>query len=495
MPDVRTVERSALDPDGPEGWDEVRRVGHRMVDDLVARLANVSDEPVWRPLPEGFRDAIRAPMPEQPTPLDDVYDQVRDMVLGYGPGGIHPRFWGWVTGTGTATGALAELLAASLNGPAGLFNDVTGDVERAVLDWCVGVTGFPAGTSGTITSGASVANLIGLQVAREAHAPGIGARGVASLERPPTVYASSEAHSSIPKAMAALGLGWDALRTIPADESFRLPVDALREAVHADREAGLAPMAVVASAGTVNTGAVDPLHDIADLCAKEGLWLHVDGAVGALARMAPTVAGILDGVGRADSLAFDFHKWLYVPYEAGCVLIRDEALHRHAFATPAAAYLTAIPRGLGGPSLRAGELGPQLSRGFKALKVWMSLREAGVARYREAIDGNVRLARELEGRIGEAPDLELAHRTDLSIVCFRWVGEEVEDPGSGARADEVNREILMRLQERGIAVPSHTVLRDRFYLRCAITNHRTRTGDLDLLLDAVRALGREISRS
>jgi glutamate/tyrosine decarboxylase-like PLP-dependent enzyme len=368
--------------------------------------------------------------------------------------------------------------------------------------------GLPSEASGIITSGASVANLVGLQVALEAHAPGVRLRGVASLQRRPVVYASTEVHSSLLMAMATLGLGWDSLRRIPADEHFRLPVGALQEAVRRDRAEGWAPMAVVASAGTVNTGAVDPLHPIADLCREENLWLHVDGAVGALARIAPSVAAILDGLGRADSVAFDFHKWLYVPYEAGCVLVRDEAAHRRTFAVPSAAYLSAIPRGLGGPSLRAGDLGLQLSRGFKALKVWMSLREAGVARYREAIEANLSLARALERRVREAPDLELAHPSDLAIVCFRYRPSgstelsEVPDPaetvvadGKETYADRVNREILMTLHERGIAAPSHTVLRNRFYLRCAITNHRTRTADLDTLLDAVRQLGHSLEAS
>lgn len=484
MSDRPDSDRSLLDPTDPADWESLRTTGHRMVDDVVARLRSVGEGPVWEPLPDRYREAIRAPMSDEATPLARVYDQVRDMVIGYGPGGVHPRFWGWVTGTGTATGAFAEMLAATVNGPAGLFNDVTGEVERSVLDWCKAVTGFPPEASGTITSGGSVANLIGLQVAREAQFPGVRQSGLRALDRQPVVYAGDQIHSSIHKAVSALGLGWDALRLIPSDEDLRLPVGALAEAIRADRKAGLAPMAVVASAGTVNTGTVDSLHELADLCEEVGLWFHIDGAIGALARMAPSLSEILDGVARADSVGFDFHKWLYIPYEAGCVLIRDEELHRRTFAVPAA-YLTAIPRGLGGPSLRAGDLGPQLSRGFKALKVWMSLREAGVARYRAAIERNVKLARTLESMIEAEPNLELAARTDLSVVCFRY-----HDPALAPEvADRVNAEILMQLQERGIAAPSHTVLRGRFTLRCAITNHRTRESDLELLVGSVKEIG------
>lgn len=475
---------SFLDPSEPSGWDRALAVGHRMLEDVVHRLRTIEERPVWRPLPDALRSAIRAPMRDEPADLGDVYDLVRDAVLEYGPGGPHPRFWGWVTGTGTLTGVYAEMLAASVNGPAGLFNDVTGEVERAVLEWCKHVTGMPAESSGTLTSGGSIANLVGLQVARDARFPGVRERGMHTLERAPRVYASDEVHSSVHKAVAALGLGWNALQLVPADDALRLPLDGLAAAVRRDRDAGLAPMAVVASAGTVSTGAVDPLHEIADFCEREGLWLHVDGAIGALARMAPSAASILDGISRADSLAFDFHKWLYVPYEAGCVLVRDETLHRASFSVPAP-YLTAIPRGLGGPSLRSGDLGPQLSRGFKALKVWMSLREAGVARYREAIERNMLLARSLEQKVVAAPGLELGARSDLSIVCFRYRPEGL----SPQALDRLNTELLMALQESGLAVVSHTVLHDRFMLRCAITNHRTTEADLDLLIAELLALG------
>lgn len=481
-------EPSLLDPIDEPGWERVRATGHRMVDDLVARLSSIRDTPVWRPLPDEARAALRAPFPESPGDLDEVYDRVRDHVLPFGPGGIHPRFWGWVTGTGTATGALAEMLAATLNGPAGLFNDVTGEVEGAVLDWCKRVVGFPAEASGTITSGGSVANLIGLQIAREAAFPGVRQKGLRAFGGAPVVYASDQIHSSIHKAVAALGFGWDALRLVPSDDRYRLPVEALARVVERDRSEGMVPVAVVASAGTVNTGAVDPLTEIAHFCRTERVWLHVDGAVGALARMAPSVADVLDGMAMADSVGFDFHKWLYVPYEAGCVLVRDETLHRATYSVPAA-YLSSIPRGVGGASLRAGDLGPQLSRGFKALKIWMSLHEAGVARYREAMERNIALARELEQLVAADPELELMSRTDLSIVCFRFRGRALD----AERQDAVNREILMRLQEDGVAVPSHTVLRDRFTLRCAIVNHRTTSADLRLLVDHVCSLGRTLS--
>ena len=487
MQESAGAERSFLDPPDAEGWSRVAAVGHRMVEDVVHQLGGLDEQRVWRPVPDATRAFLRRPMAEEPTPLEAVYDEVRDHILGYGPGGIHPRFWGWVTGTGTVTGALAELLAGAMNGPAGLFNDVTGEVELAVLDWCKAVTGMPPEASGTITSGASVANLVGLQVALEAHAPDVRLRGVAALERRPVAYASTEVHSSILKAMATLGLGWDALRRIPADGDYRLPGG------RAGRGHTPGPGAGPGSHGGGGLGGHGEhrgrirCHPIADLCAAEGLWLHVDGAVGALARMAPSVAGILDGVRRADSLAFDFHKWLYVPYEAGCVLVRNEAVHRRTFEVPSAAYLAAIPRGLGGPSLRAGDLGVQLSRGFKALKVWMSLREAGVARYRSAMERNIALARWLEAEVQGAPDLELAHATDLCIVCFRYLPEDGAEQDGGPAADAVNREILMALQERGIAAPSHTHLGGRFFLRCAITNHRTRTADLQLLLDSAAA--------
>lgn len=478
---------SLLDPRGDAEWEALRRLGHRMVDDAMAHLRTRGEDRVWTELGAEERAAmVSEPIPRAGEGAEAAYAAFRDRVLPYGPGGTHPRFWGWVTGTGTPVGVLAELLAATVNGPSGLFNDATGAVEEAVLGWCREILGLPAGSSGVITSGGSVANLVGLQVGLRAEAMEASAEsGVAALGPEPRVYASDEVHSSVERALVTLGLGRRALVKLPADRRGRLRPESLAAAVSADRAAGRTPRVVVATAGTVNTGAIDPLETVADYCREQGLWLHVDGAVGALARMAPSLRERLAGLERADSVAFDFHKWLYVPYEAGCVMVGDGALHRAAFATEAS-YLSLIPRGIAAARFRADDYGLQLSRGFKALKVWMSLRAAGVDRHAAAIERNVALAERLQERVRAHPRLELLVPTDLAIVCFRYV------PSAAAPEDALNalnREVLMRLHEDGIAAPSHTVIRGAFALRAAITNHRTTEDDIDALVDAVVAAG------
>jgi glutamate/tyrosine decarboxylase-like PLP-dependent enzyme len=296
------------------------------------------------------------------------------------------------------------------------------------------------------------------------------------------VYCSKETHSWLPKAMEVMGEGRAGMRVVGVDSGYRMKVDELREAVRADRAAGMRPVCVVATAGTVNTGATDDLEAIADLCAEEGLWFHVDGAFGALAYWNERLRPLMKGMERADSLAFDLHKWGYMSYDIGCVLVRDEETHRSAFRT-AASYLTAMERGPAGGGMRFPDLTPELSRGFRALKAWMSLKVYGVNALAELFEQNVEQARYLAKRIEDSEKLELAAEVPLNIVCFRYKGV----------GDEENKEILMRLQEQGIAVPSQTVLEGRFAIRVAITNHRSRREDFDLLVGSVERIGAEVA--
>jgi glutamate/tyrosine decarboxylase-like PLP-dependent enzyme len=261
-------------------------------------------------------------------------------------------------------------------------------------------------------------------------------------------------------------------------------VDELKDAVAADRVAGYRPVCVVGTAGTVNTGATDDLAAIADVCAAEGMWFHVDGAFGALAYLSDKLRPSLSGMERADSLAFDLHKWGYMPYDVGCVLVRDAEAHRAAFAT-GASYLTAMERGPVAGGIRFAERTPELSRGFRALKVWMSLKAQGVDALAALVEQNVEQAQYLAQRIEETPELELAAKVPLNIVCFRY----------RRATDDENKEILMQVQEQGTAVPSGTVLDGRFAIRVAITNHRSRREDFDALVEAVKSIGREVAGS
>ena len=458
------------------------RLGHRMVDDLVANLQGLRERPVWRTVPERSRAFLRQPLPLEPRDPSDVYADVKEHVLPYPTGNLHPRFWGWVMGTGSPLASFAEMLAAGLNWNVGGFDDAASLVEDQVLDWCKEIMGFPADASGLFVSGGSMANLVGLAVGRDARAgEGIRRHGVATAAAPPVLYASREAHSSIVKAAELLGLGTEALRVVPVDAHYRIDLEALEAQIATDRAAGLHPFAIVGNAGTVNTGAIDDLNALADIGARERMWFHVDGAFGALARLHPELAPQVAGIERADSLAFDLHKWGYLPVEAGCVLVRDERAHRNAFAVTSAAYLKPAH---GGPSARLqkfSDLGVQLSRGFRALKAWMSLQEHGVRKLGRVVRQNVEQARYLVARVRATPELELAAPAPLNVVCFRHRGLP---GGTRDEQDELNREVLVRLHESGDAVPSGTVLDGRFALRVAITNHRSRRRDFDLLLDA-----------
>jgi aromatic-L-amino-acid decarboxylase len=469
----------------PSDWEAMRQLGHRMVDDMLDYLRGVRERPVWRPVPESVRHALAMPLSDEPTDPARVYADFREQVLPYALGNTHPRFWALVCGTGTPFGMLAELLAGGFN--ANVFG---GDhsapyVEAQVIAWLKRMLGVDETASGVLVSGGSVANLVGLTVARDARSGiDLDGHGLANPTERPVLYGSTQTHNSVTKAVQTLGLGRRALRLVPTNARYEIDVSALQRAITDDRAAGYRPFCIVANAGTVNTGATDDMLALADIAAANGLWLHVDGAFGALAALSPRLRSRVAGLERADSVAFDLHKWLHMPYEVACVLVRDHEAHRAAFA-PSGPYLGRMPRGLMSGSYVPSEYGPELSRGFRALKVWMSLKENGRQRFSDLIEQNVAQAAYLGDRIAATPGLELAAPVPLNIVCFRATAPGVD-------LNELNREILMRLQERGIAVPSGTVLDGRFVIRVAITNHRSRREDFDALVDAVSSLRAEL---
>jgi aromatic-L-amino-acid/L-tryptophan decarboxylase len=470
----------------PESWPAFTAHGHRVLDELLEWLRTLRERPTWQPVPEEVRQALSGPVPLEGQGLDAAWEDFRRQVLPYPWGNVHPRFWGWVNGTGTPSAALAELATAVLNTNAGGGHQAAPYVERQVIEWCKSMLGFPAGASGVLVTGGSVANLVALAAARDAADPGIVERGVAAASAPLVVYASTETHNSVDKAVRLLGLGHQNLRKIPVAADFRVAVDAVAKAVAQDRAAGKRPCCVVGNAGTVNTGAIDDLTALADLCAAEKLWFHVDGAFGALAALSDTLRPLVAAQARADSLAFDLHKWMYLPYDVGCVLVKDPEAHRRPFATQAS-YLARLERGAAPNDHDPGSLGPELSREFRGLKVWLLLKEHGTAKFARLIEQNVAQAGHLAGLVQGHPELELLAPVPLNIVCLRY------GKGKPDRLDALNREVLMRVQERGIAVPSATVLDGRFAIRVAITNHRTVTSDLDLFAEQVVQIGRELA--
>lgn len=480
-----------LDPTTDAEWEEIRALGHRLVDEVVALHRGIGDGPVWRPVPAGARDALSGPLPAAGAPLDETMEAFRRHVLPYRLGNIHPRGWGWVNGTGSTLGAYAELLAAAMNVNCAGAQTGALFVEAQVVETLKAAMGWPATGSGILMSGASAANLVGLAAARDragAHPAGggpavdVGRQGVASL--PLALYASQAVHNSVDRAARLLGIGTDRLRKIPVDDAWRMDVGALARAIAADRDAGLQPFCVVTTAGTVDHGAVDPLEAIADVCAREGLWMHVDGAFGAVAALSPELRPLVAGMERADSLAFDLHKWMHVPIEAACVLVRDPEDHRRPFAS-SASYLNALTRGVAATDRWLYEYGPQLTRGFRALKAWLLLRHHGTAKIGRLAAQNVRQTRELEALLRAEPGVEVLASGPLCVLCFRWRPRGLDE----AALNHLNEQLLADLQESGRAVVSSTVVRGAFALRLAITNHRTRREDLAELVAAVRELG------
>jgi len=470
----------------PEDWHGLRAFGHRLLDDMFDHLEGVRERPVWQPMPDAAREALRQPLPRGPADPAAAWRSLQDSVIPYTAGNIHPGFMGWVQGAGTPVGMLAELIAGGLNANVGGRNQAPVELEHQVSSWMAELFDFPPAARGLFVTGTSIANFMGVVVARTARlGRDVRARGLAPQENQLRAYASSEAHGCIAKAMDMAGFGTDALRRIAVDAQGRMRLDDLRAQVEADRRKGLQPFLVVATAGTVNTGAIDPLDAVADFARDAGLWLHIDGAYAALGMLAPDLAPLLNGITRADSLAFDFHKWGQVPYDAGYFMARDGAHMLDAFAAPAA-YLRRAERGLAAGEAWPCDLGPDLSRGFRALKTWLTFQVYGADAIGRSISATCALARALAERVEAEPELELLAPVALNVVCFRYL---CADP------ERVNREIVLALYDEGRVAPSSTELDGRYAIRAAIVNHRSTRAEIDTLVEAVLRAGRRFSLS
>ena len=509
MPQDRHAEPSAplpepvpatFDPTNDAEWTAIRTLGHRMLDDALDAQQALRASPVWRPMPPDTRAMLEAAGPDAGRGAAAAYELFRRHVLPYGIKNSHPRFFGWVQGNGTPLAMLADMLASAMNPHLGGLEQSPTMVERQVVRWFAEWFGIPE-AGGLFVTGGTMANVHALACARvtvlrrlgrDVRRDGVQAWGDQPPPSPLVFYGSVETHSWAIKAAEWLGLGQRAFRSVPVDENYRVRIDRLTEQLAEDRAAGLTPFCVIGTAGTVNTGATDDLAAIADLCAREDLWFHVDGAFGALAALSPLVREQVKGMERADSLAFDLHKWGSMPFECACVLVRDAQAHHEAFRLTAS-YLTAGTRGPTAGGMYFNDRGLDLTRGFKALKVWMQLQADGVSHFGRVITRNVEQVRRLVGLIEAHPELECLAPAPLNIVCFRYrPTADVLSAGIGVDLDALNEELLARLQESGEAMPSSTRIGGRFALRVAHVNHRTTDDDLDHLLAAVIRHGRQL---
>jgi aromatic-L-amino-acid/L-tryptophan decarboxylase len=463
----------------PEDWPAFRAAAHAALDACLDHLQSVADGPVWQPVPDAVKALFAAPIPRNGTSLAGLLEECRTAIMPYATGNLHPRFFGWVHGAGTPIGIVAEMIAATLNANCGGRDHGAIHVERQVIEWCRQIFGLPKGASGILTVGTSMASVIAIATARSRALAGEGADAARLVG-----YCSSEVHVALKKAFKLLGFGPQQLRVIPADEHFMLPPEAVAAAIAADRAADLQPFLLIGTAGTVNTGAFDDFGTLGKIAQQGRLWFHVDGAFGAWAAIADVAArGPAREVSAADSLAFDFHKWMSVPYDCGCVLIRDGAAHRAAFAERPD-YL-ARGKGLAGGDPWPSDFGIDLSRGFRALKVWMTLRHYGLDRLGRMIAKNCAGAGVLGALVSRSELFSLAAPVTLNICCFglRQRGELESD-------DRLIADIVERLQLEGIAAPSTTRIKGRLCIRIAILNHRTEDRDLEITLRAAEEAAR-----
>ena len=480
-------------------WDSkrARELGERALDLWVELLDRLPDLPISRrERADEVRAAVTLDVPDDPMPLDDLMAYLRTVVLDHSMYPGHPGFMAYVSGAGTVPGVAGDLIAAAMNQNVGgwRLSPAASEIELHLTRWLAGQFGLPDGSGGLLTSGGAMANFIGLKAARDSKAGfDVRARGVADSPQM-TIYASEEVHSVVDRAADMLGLGTDAVRHIPTDAEFRMKLAEVRRAIEADVSAGARPLAIVATAGTVATGAIDPLPELADLAREFDLWLHVDAAYGGPAVLADDLRPLFTGIERADSIAFDPHKWLYTPHSGGCVLLRDVQNLAESF-TVHASYihqdLEATGRGTD-----FAQMGPQFSRGFQALKVWVSLLAHGRAAYARRISHDAELARYLDARAKERPDFEVVAPTVLSICCFRFVPRHLPArAGRDEYLDELNEGVMTELQMDGRAYCSNAVLNGRFVLRACIVNFRTEATDIDRLLDVAGEIGARLDET
>jgi len=459
-----------------------------MLDAAIDKMEGNREGRVWTEFPPSMKAEFQAPLPTAGLGAEDTQARMQAL-LPYGVGNTHPRFFGWVHGSGTPSNLIAEMATAAINANLGGRDHGAMYVEKQVVSWCRELFEFPDTASGLIVTGTSIATIVALKAARD-RCFGFASRklGLQTTTKPQLVgYTSAQTHSCVARAFDILGLGSDALRKITVNHRFEIDTAALKMAIDQDRAAGLTPFAIIGTAGAVNVGAIDDLEQLADIAQAENLWFHIDGAFGAFGVLSERLRPRLTGVKRADSLAFDFHKWLHVNYDAGFILMRSEEDHRRAF-SERPEYLRGSERGLAAGNPWPVEYGPELSRGFRALKVWAQLAEHGTEKLGALITQNCAQAAYLAERVAARSNMEVMAPVAMNICCFRFVatGKNPE------QLDALNDEIVLQLQLQGLAAPSTTLVHGRNAIRVNITNHRTTRADLDMLIREIYRIGQTL---
>ena len=470
--------------------EDFRALGHALIDRIAGLLQSLPDRPVTPPAsPTSIRHALQAdsPLPQRGAEPGDLLNRAADLLFEHSLFNGHPRFWGYITSSAAPIGALGDLLAAAVNPNVGAWplSPMASEIEAQTIRWIAGMLGYPPDCGGLFVSGGNMANIVGFLAARQAKA-GHDVRTAGLGNARLRAYCSKETHTWIQKAADISGIGTDAIRWIAANDRMQIDTAALRQQIEADLASGDRPFLVVGAAGTVSTGAVDPLHDLAELCREFNLWFHVDGAYGAMAAILPDAPEEFSGMADADSIAVDPHKWLYAPLEAGCALVRDRQMLRDAFAYHPPYYHFETE------AINYFDLGPQNSRGFRALKVWLALQQAGRDGYVQMISDDIRLAAELFRLIPQYSELQPLTQ-GLSITTFRFVPPDLASGSDEAETylNALNNELLTRIQNSGEAYLSNAVVNGKFALRACIVNFRTTQADIEALPPLVVRLGKE----
>ena len=479
--------------------DEFRKIGHALVDRIAEFLSWIQDRsnPVTRAeRPGQIRSLLgSSPFPEKGTPAEELLSQVSTLLFDHSLFNGHPRFWGYITSPAAPVGVLGDFLASAVNPNVGAYDlsPVATEIERQTIRWIAEMIGYPASCGGILVTGGNMANFVCFLAARKAKIPwdirnkGVGDATHGRLR----IYCSSETHTWIHKATDLFGLGHDAIAWIPVNENQRMETEVLREQINADMKGGMIPLMVVGAAGTVGTGATDPLQEIGAVCREHDLWFHVDGAYGGFAAALPEASADLKGIRDADSVAVDPHKWLYAPLEAGSALFRDPKALQNAFSYPPAYYSFAEHADEGLTNFH--ELGLQNSRGFRALKVWLALRQAGRGGYERMIREDCGIAADLYRSLGSHPEIEPL-TCNLSIATFRYVPADLRgaDRTGEEYLNKLNTEVLARIQSGGKMYPSNAIVGGKFAIRACVVNFRTTVEDILGLPDLVVAAGKEI---